>query len=68
MLKLMNLSTHDYDLERFNFDSQRITDFLEGHKMDGVELLNPIMWKESILPKKIVRGVHLRYYPTWLDF
>lgn len=68
MLKLMNLSTYNYDLERFNCDSQQITSFLEKHKMDGVELLNPIMWEESIIPKKIVKGVHLKYYPTWLDF
>ncbi|MBV7275199.1 TIM barrel protein [Clostridiaceae bacterium UIB06] len=68
MLKLMNLSTYSYDLERFDFDSQKITDFLEKHYMNGVELLNPIMWEEKILPKKIVKGVHLKYYPTWLDF
>ncbi|MDW8801143.1 TIM barrel protein [Clostridium sp. A1-XYC3] len=68
MLKLINLSTYDYDLEKFNFDSKQIMDFLEKHKMDGVELLNPVTWEESILPKKIVRGVHLKYYPTWLDF
>lgn len=68
MLKLMNFSTYNYDLERFNCDSQQITGFLEKNNMDGVELLNPIMWEESILPKKIVKGVHLKYYPTWLDF
>ncbi len=36
--------------------------------MDGVELLNSLMWDEKILPSNIVRGVHLKYYPTWLDF
>jgi len=36
--------------------------------MDGVELLNSLMWDEKILPSDIVRGVHLKYYPTWLDF
>lgn len=52
MLKLMNFSTYNYDLERFNCDSQQITGFLEKNNMDGVELLSPIMWEESILPKK----------------
>jgi len=36
--------------------------------MDGVELLNSLMWDENIIPSSIVIGVHLRYYPTWLDF
>lgn len=26
------------------------------------------MWEESIIPKKSVKGVHLKYYPAWLDF
>lgn len=68
MIKLMNLSTYDYDLKRFNFKSDQIRKFLGKHNMDGVELLNPIMWEEKILPKGIVKGVHLKYYPTWLDF
>lgn len=68
MLKLMNFSTYKFDLERFNCDSRQITSFLKKHNMDGIELLNPIMWEEGILPKKVVKGVHLKYYPTWLDF
>lgn len=64
----MNLSTYEYDLKRFNSDRQQITSFLEKHNMDGVELLNPIMWGENFLPKKIVKGIHLKYYPVCLDF
>ncbi len=68
MLKLINFSTYNYDLEKFHYDSQNITRFLERHTMDGIELLNPIAWKKDILPSKIVKGIHLKYYPTWLDF
>lgn len=68
MLKLINLSTYNFDLERFNYDSEKITNFLEKNHMDGIELLNPIGWKEEIIPKKIVKGAHLRNYPTWLHF
>jgi DNA-binding MltR family transcriptional regulator len=68
MLKLTNFSTYNYDLERFNYDHNKIKFFLERHNMDGFELLNPIMWQENIIPQKLVKGVHLKYYPTWLDF
>lgn len=68
MLKLINLSTYEYDLKRFNGDREQITSFLEKYNMDGVELLNPIKWNEKFLPKKFVKGIHLRYYPICLDF
>lgn len=68
MLKLMNFSTYDYDLERFDCNPEKINAFLKKHNMNGVELLNPVSWKENTIPKKLVKGVHLKYYPTWLDF
>lgn len=68
LLKLINLSTYEYDLKRFNSDSQQLTSFLKKHNIDGIELLNPIMWDEQFLPKEIIQGIHLRYYPVCLDF
>ncbi|MBI6871873.1 TIM barrel protein [Clostridium aciditolerans] len=68
MLKLINLSTYEYDIARFNYDINQLTSFLEKYDIDGVELLNPINWNENFLPKKVVKGIHLRYYPVWLDF
>ncbi|GCD08444.1 TIM barrel protein [Clostridium tagluense] len=68
MLKLINLSTYKCDMDRFHDNSLEITNLLEKHNMDGVELLNSLMWDENIIPSSIVRGVHLKYYPTWLDF
>jgi len=55
-------------MDRFHCNSFEITNLLEKHNIDGVELLNSIMWDEHIIPSSIVRGVHLKYYPTWLDF
>lgn len=55
-------------MDRFHDNSWEITNLLEKHNMDGVELLNSLMWDENIIPSSIVRGVHLKYYPTWLDF
>ncbi|MBU3143216.1 TIM barrel protein [Clostridium sp. CF012] len=68
MLKLINLSTYQCDMDRFHCHSSEITNFLGKHNIDGVELLNPLIWDENIVPRSIVRGVHLKYYPTWLDF
>lgn len=68
MLKLVNLSTYKYDLERFNCDYKKISNFLDKHNLDGIELLNPLMWDESFIPKAIIKGIHLKYYPIWLDF
>ncbi|MBZ9632895.1 TIM barrel protein [Clostridium sp. FP1] len=68
MLKLINLSTYKCDMERFHDNSLEITNLLEKHTIDGIELLNSLMWDENIIPSSIVRGVHLKYYPTWLDF
>lgn len=68
MIKLINLSTYKYDMDRFHCDTLEITNLLEKHNIQGVELLNPILWDENIIPKKIIKGVHLKYYPVWLDF
>lgn len=68
MLKLINFSTFEYDIKRFNYSPNKLTSFLDKYNMDGVELLNPIEWQEKYIPKKIVKGVHLKYYPIWLDF
>lgn len=68
MLKLVNLSTYKYDLERFNCDYKKINNFLNKHSLHGIELLNPLMWQEGVIPKDAIKGVHLKYYPIWLDF
>ncbi|WP_053955345.1 TIM barrel protein [Inediibacterium massiliense] len=68
MFKIMNLSTYDFDLAKFDHNKQKIQSFLKQNKMDGIELLYPIGWKEEIISKEMIKGVHLKYYPTWLDF
>lgn len=64
----MNLSTYNYDVERFHCNKNNIINFLKKHKMNGIELLNPIGLEKNIIPYNLVKGVHLKYYPTWLDF
>lgn len=64
----MNLSTYDFDLERFNYNKNNLTNFLNNHKMDGIELLNPIDFKGKTISHELVKGIHLKYYPDWLHF
>ncbi|MCT4621219.1 MAG: sugar phosphate isomerase/epimerase [Marinisporobacter sp.] len=68
MLNLMNLSTYNFDLQKFNNEPENILKFLDKNQLDGIELSNPLGWKEEIIPKKNIKGVHLKQYPTWLDF
>ncbi|WP_461615775.1 TIM barrel protein [Clostridium sp. Marseille-QA1073] len=68
MLKLINFSTYKYDTERFNCDSKRLDEFLEKNNIDGIELLKPIMWEKKTIFKDVIKGVHLSYYPSWIDF
>ncbi|WP_291579990.1 TIM barrel protein [Clostridium sp. UBA6640] len=68
MLKLMNFSTYQYDIERFNYDYKKLEEFLEKNNMDGIELLKPLMWQEETISKDVIKGIHLAYYPSWIDF
>jgi len=64
----MNLSTYQYDIERFNYDYKKLEEFLEKNNMDGIELLKPLMWQEETISKNVIKGIHLSYYPSWIDF
>lgn len=68
MLKLINLSTYEYDMERYDNDSQKINEFLDIHNIDGIELFGLDAYKEMLVPKHRIKGIHLRHYPMWLDF
>jgi len=68
MLKIMNLSTYKYDMDRYENDKENINKFLKNHKIDAIELLGPLEYKEDLISKKVIKGIHLKHYPMWLDF
>lgn len=68
MEKLVNLSSFEYDTGRFNYNRDNLISFLERYDLDGIELLNPLTMDKNIIPEEIVKGIHLRYYPAWIDF
>jgi len=62
---LFNLTTSASDLERFE-DRRSLVDFMRG--FDGVELLACEEDKQQIVPEERVFGIHMSYFPYWLDF
>lgn len=68
MIKTFNLSAHPYDLSKFNNDISELENFILKHKMDGIELIQNLEWSEDILPARLIKGLHMRFWPMWLDF
>ncbi|WP_270941141.1 TIM barrel protein [Romboutsia lituseburensis] len=68
MLKIINLSTYRFDMDRYENNSENINKFLKNHKVDAIELLAPLGYEEELISKDIIKGVHLKHYPMWLDF
>lgn len=68
MQKLFHLSTIPTHLDWFNHDWQLINQFVYTNGMDGIELGLTQDYDISKIPKDIVKGVHLSFYPMWLDF
>lgn len=65
---LMNMSNQSYDLQKFNSCWLEVKAFLDKHKLDGLEMIvdgeDNLAHSDTILFK----GLHLKYFPTWLDF
>lgn len=68
MLKLVNISLHDSDLEKYNYSHEEMREFLLKNKLDGFEMILYKDWEEKIVPSKLVKGFHMRYFPIWIDF
>ena len=64
----INLTDTTMDLDRFR-DRQDLQQFYRGKGIDGLELM-PCMGTEipDIIPQEDVIGLHLKYFPCWLEF
>jgi len=67
-MKLCNFSNTNYHVGWYKNKWQGLVEFLDENQMDGIELL--LHGNENIkdIPKDIVKGLHLSYFPTWLEF
>ncbi|MEG1192394.1 MAG: TIM barrel protein [Clostridia bacterium] len=67
MKNLTNITnTHD-DLARFSGEGD-VTNFLDEHHLDGLELLPCGNFETKCLPVSRIVGLHLGYFPCWVDF
>lgn len=65
MKMMFNITTSSDDMDRFSCQKD-LAKLLDG--FDGVELMYYGEDTRQIIPRERVIGVHLNYYPYWLDF
>ncbi|WP_303006273.1 TIM barrel protein [Romboutsia ilealis] len=68
MIKVINLSTYQYDMDRYNNNYKNVNKFLEDNNLNAIELFGLQLYSEELIPKDKIKGVHLMHYPVWLDF
>lgn len=68
MLRLMNLTNHPKDLARFGSCPKQVQSFLDKHQLHGLEVMIQDQWSEEALPKSLAKGVHMCFWPIWLDY
>ncbi|PHV72051.1 xylose isomerase [Sporanaerobium hydrogeniformans] len=68
MKRLFHLSTTPKQLEWFEEDWEQIQHFIEKQLIDGIELGLTSTYPIDRIPQGLVEGVHLSFYPMWLDF
>ncbi|NLM03801.1 MAG: TIM barrel protein [Clostridiales bacterium] len=68
MKYLTNLSTSSKIMDWFDSDWNNVKNFLSKHKLDAVELLLKNDTDIAFLSKENIMGLHLNYWPMWLDF
>lgn len=65
---LCNFSNTDYSINWYNNDWNNLNNFLKSNNLSGIELLLHGNYEIDNIPKDIVKGLHLSYFPTWLEF
>jgi sugar phosphate isomerase/epimerase len=68
MKYLTNLTTLQYHMDWFDNDWEKIKEFINRNKLNGLELMFLKGYDEKNIPKDTVVGMHLSYWSMWLDF
>lgn len=68
MLELVNLSNDMFDMEMIHNSPACLEAFLNYHHLDGLEMMFCAPWDRQIHRREWIKGVHLRFWPNWLDF
>jgi len=65
---LFHLSTVPKYFDWFDNDWDKIKEFAKEHHMDGVEIMIHNNYDIKRVPDDFAYGMHLRFWPMWLDF
>ena len=69
MLTLTNLSNADCDVEHIlHGDADALPAILQELGLDGIEFMLCAPWDRTLFPPAYIKGVHLLFWPTWVDF
>ncbi len=68
MERLFHLSTTEKQLRWFDKDWENIKAFVKKNDIDGIELGLTLDYPLERIAKELVCGVHLSFYPMWLEF
>lgn len=68
MLQLVNLSNYCSEAELIHDSADVLRAFLNYHRLDGVEMMFCGPWDARVHRQEWIHGVHLRFWPSWLDF
>ena len=69
MLELTNLSNADCDVENLLQNrADTLPTILRVHELDGIEFMLCAPWDSAMYPLAYIKGVHLLFWPAWLDF
>ena len=69
MLTLTNLSNADCDVAHIlHGDMDALPAILQELGLDGIEFMLCAPWDRTLFPPACVKGVHLLFWPTWVDF
>ncbi|QSX08367.1 TIM barrel protein [Alkalibacter rhizosphaerae] len=65
---LMNMVNHESKLNWFHNDWHQLATYLKDMKLDGTELIFHQDYNVDNIPQELAVGIHMTYWPTWLDF
>ncbi|UNC93067.1 TIM barrel protein [Candidatus Contubernalis alkaliaceticus] len=69
MKHLVNFCTFKNRMAWFNHNWDTIKKFISNNQLDGLELIiHGGCCRVEDIPEEIIQGIHLCYWPMWLDF
>lgn len=65
---LINMVHHESKMGWFNNSWSQLGEYLKNMKLDGTELIFHQDYDVDKIPRDLAVGIHMTYWPTWLDF